>query len=198
MPGSTMSEQLTLITIYITFALGYIQSRKDNLGAVKRAYIEKTILEMIDLYDFPIAFKMAYYNAILNTSQFTAFWLSLQMQHGLLDHQIMRYGIDPSLVHLDLSAPGDDSSTSSLSRSSSPATSSSSSNAGAGANADTSISAAAPASSSSGSSSSGDDDSGADTSTSPPAKKGGKKQSSPGPMAKKAGVKKQPKGILKK
>ncbi|KAL8936372.1 MAG: hypothetical protein Q9211_004222 [Gyalolechia sp. 1 TL-2023] len=129
MPSSAMCNQLTLVTVYITFALNYIRSRKDDLGAVSRAYIERTILETIDGADFPIAYKMAYYNAvshfsrsslmlclaihpstnlahkILNTSQFTSFWLALQMEWGLLDRQLVRYAIDGSLVHEDLTPP---------------------------------------------------------------------------------------------
>ncbi|KAL8931651.1 MAG: hypothetical protein Q9216_007126 [Gyalolechia sp. 2 TL-2023] len=105
MPAPALSAQLNLMTIYITFAKNYIRSREHNLGAVTRAYVERTILETIDGADFPIAYKLAYYNAILNTTQFTSFWLALQMEWGLLDHQIVRYAVDGSLVHQDLRPP---------------------------------------------------------------------------------------------
>ncbi|KAL8718903.1 MAG: hypothetical protein Q9225_004028, partial [Loekoesia sp. 1 TL-2023] len=65
MPSSTISKQLTFVTLYLTFAMDYIRrnSYDKTLFKVTRAYVEKTILEEIDHSDFPIAYKMAYYNA---------------------------------------------------------------------------------------------------------------------------------------
>lgn len=70
MPSSAISKQLTFVTLYLTFAMDYVRRNyyDSTLSNVTRAYVEKTILEAVDNADFPIAYKMAYYSAVSDSS----------------------------------------------------------------------------------------------------------------------------------
>lgn len=82
--------------------MDHINSWAKNPQKISRSKIELAILDKLDKARFPIEWKMAWYNAILNSDCFEVMWTGAQQKYSLSDAAVARYVPDASLCTYSL------------------------------------------------------------------------------------------------
>ncbi|KAF6235528.1 hypothetical protein HO173_006211 [Letharia columbiana] len=97
-----------LPNLYVGFAESHVELyvKKGKPEKISREKVELQLLNEIEKATFPIEYKMSWYQAVLASPRFDAYWLGVSMRHELPESCTARFAPDQNLVEFE--APTDD------------------------------------------------------------------------------------------